>query len=153
MHSDHGDARGGKGPITALTVRLPAADASEVKRIAKRERRSASEVGARIIDEWLRQNRFPLLEFRSVYGERVACIKGRLEVWQVVAVAKNYDYDAEATAQHLELRTDQVRSALDYASVYAEEVESCISEAGAGFEAVRRVLPGAVSVRVGESNA
>lgn len=82
----------------ALTLRLPEEDAEEVRRIAQKERRSVSEVGARIVDEWLRQNRFPLIEFRSINGERVACLKSRLEIWQVIMIGRQYGADATGTS-------------------------------------------------------
>jgi len=126
---------------TALTVRLDDEDAAEVRRIAQRERRSVSEVGARIIDEWLRQNRFSLVEFRSINGERVACIKGRLEVWQVIMIAQQYENEISATAKHLDLRPEQVQSALDYAVAYPEEINAALAENSDGFERLKRFFP------------
>jgi uncharacterized protein (DUF433 family) len=125
----------------SLTLRLPDEDAAEVRRIAQRERRSISEVGARIVDEWLRQNRFPHIEFRSINGERVACIKGRLEVWQVMMVARNHHNDIAKTAAHLDLRPEQVQAALDYAAAYPAEIEAALAENREGFERLKRLLP------------
>ena len=65
-----------------VTVRLPEPTWDELRQIAKRERRSVSEVGARFITEGLREGRFPFIEFRSFNGERHACIKGGPQVWQ-----------------------------------------------------------------------
>ena len=42
-----------------LSVRLADEAAEELKRIARRERRSASEVTGRAVEEWLRMERFP----------------------------------------------------------------------------------------------
>jgi uncharacterized protein (DUF433 family) len=126
---------------TALTVRLPDEDAEEVRRIAKKERRSVSEVGARIVDEWLRLNRFPHIEFRSINGERVPCLKGRLEVWQVIMVAEQYGNDISRTAEHLDLRPDQVQAALDYAAAYRTEIDIVLAENREGFERLKRLLP------------
>lgn len=125
----------------ALTLRLPDEDAAEVRRIAQRERRSVSEVGARIVDEWLRQNRFPHIEFRSINGERVACLKGRLEVWQVMMVAQQYDNDIARTAEHLDLRPEQVQASFDYAAAYPAEIESALAENREGFARLKRLLP------------
>lgn len=126
---------------TSLTLRLTDEDAAEVRRIAQKERRSISEVGARIIDEWLRQNRFPHIEFRSINGERVACLKGRLEVWQVRMVAQQYDNEIARTASHLDLRPEQVQAALDYAAAYPAEIEAALAENREGFERLKRLLP------------
>jgi uncharacterized protein (DUF433 family) len=125
----------------ALTLRLPEEDAAEVRRIAQRERRSISEVAARIVNEWLRQNRFPHIEFRSINGERVACLKGRLEVWQVMMVAPHYANDVAKIAHHLDLRPEQVQAALDYAAAYPTEIEAALAENREGFERLKRLLP------------
>ena len=42
-----------------VTVRLPEPSWEELRQIARRERRSISEVGARFITEGLRASRFP----------------------------------------------------------------------------------------------
>lgn len=125
----------------ALTLRLPDEDAEEVRRIAQKERRSVSEVGARIVDEWLRLNRFPQIEFRSINGERVACIKGRLEVWQVILVAHSYQEDVTRTAEHLNLRPEQVQAALNYYAAYPAEIDAALLENGQGFDRLKRLLP------------
>jgi len=44
-------------------------------------------------------DKFPHIEFRNINGERVACLKGRLEVWQAVMAARRYDEAAKA-AEH-----------------------------------------------------
>ena len=76
-----------------VTLRLPDTAAEEVRRIARNERRSVSDVGARMVEEWLRQNQFAHIEFRAFNAERHACIKERLQVWQVILVAKGYGMD------------------------------------------------------------
>jgi hypothetical protein len=124
-----------------LTLRVPDSDAEEVRRIAKRERRSVNDVGARIVDEWLRSNRFPLVEFRTINGERTACVKGRLEIWQVIMVARGHDDDVAAAAQHLNLRPEQVASALRYYSAHPDEIEQSLSENRQGFERLKQILP------------
>jgi len=125
----------------ALTVRLPDDDAEEVRRIAQKERRSVSEVGARIVDEWLRQNRFPHIEFRAINGERVACLKGRLEIWQVVMVAHGYQLDIAKTAEHLNLKDEQVQAALTYYAAYPAEIDLALRENQQGFERLKRLIP------------
>ena len=98
--------------------------------------------GTRIVDEWLRQNRFPHIEFRTFNGEREACIKERLQVWQVIMVAKSYGMDTDKTAEHLSLRPEQVRSALNYYAAYPEEIDRALADNDRGFERLREMLPG-----------
>ena len=132
----------------ALTLRVPDSDANEVRRIALRERRSVSEVGARILDEWLRMNRFPQIEFRSVQGERTACVKGRLEVWQVILVARHEEYDPARTAEHLRLTIEQAEAAIRYYRTYPAEIDVALAENDEGSERLNRLLPNVETVDV-----
>ena len=124
-----------------LSVRLADEAAEEVKRIARRERRSASEVTGRAVEEWLRMERFPLIEFRSLSGERQACLKGRLPVWQVLMVGKAHAIDVDKTAEHLQLTREQVRSAFDYYAAFGEEIDNLLEDNRQGPERLKRFFP------------
>jgi hypothetical protein len=126
-----------------LTLELSDEEAEEVSRIAREERRSVGEVGARMINEGLRQNRFPYIEFRTILGERVACVKGRLEVWQVMMIARLYTEETIAkTAEHLVLRPEQVQCALDYYAAYPEEIDAALAENDRNdYETLKRRRP------------
>ena len=124
-----------------LSVRLADEAAEEVKRIARRERRSASEVTGRAVEEWLRMERFPLIEFRSLSGDRQACLKGRLPVWQVLLVGKAHGMDVDKTAEHLQLNVEQVRSAFDYYGAFPEEIDGLLEDNRQGPERLKRFFP------------
>ena len=94
-----------------------------------------------MVEEWLRQNRFALIEFRAFGGERHACIKGRLQVWQVIEVAQGYDMDVRKTTEHLELSPEQVESAFQYYHAYPAEVEQALDENKVGYERLKQMLP------------
>lgn len=127
----------------AVTLRLPDETADAVKRIAQRERRSMSDVGAWMIEEWVRQYRFARIEFRSFHGLRQACVRGRLQVWQVIMVARDYEMDVEKTAQHLGLTHEQVESAFQYYSAYPEEIDAALEENDSlDYDTLKRRLPG-----------
>src|SRR5688572_1352004 len=111
-----------------VTMRLPDRTAEVIRRIAQRERRSLSDVSAWMIEEWVRENQFAHIEFRSFNGERQACIKGRLQVWQAIQVAKSYDMNVEETAEHLGLEREQVQAAVHYYEAYPEEIDQRIAE-------------------------
>lgn len=81
------------------------------------------------------------IEFRNISGERVACLKGRLEVWQVIIVAQQYENDIVCTAKHLDLRPEQVQAALDYAAAYPAAIEAALVENREGFERLKRHFP------------
>ena len=124
-----------------LSVRLADEAAEEVKRIARRERRSASEVTGRAVEEWLRMERFPLIEFRSLSGDRQACLKGRLPVWQVLLVGKAHGMEVDKTAAHLQLKVEQVRTAFDYYAAFGEEIDGLLEDNRQGPERLKRFFP------------
>jgi uncharacterized protein (DUF433 family) len=124
-----------------VTVRLPEPSAEELRFIARKEHRSVSEVGARFIEEGMRQNRFPYIEFRSFGGERHACIKGALQVWQVIMVARGYGMDAEKVAPHLCLKLEEVQAAINYYKAYPAEIDQALEENNIGEEGLRRMFP------------
>ena len=124
-----------------VTVRLPEPAAEELRLIARREHRSVSEIGARFIEEGLRQQRFPYIEFRSFNGERHACIRGGLQIWQLIMVAKDFSMDAAKVAAHLDLKPEQVQSGLQYYATYPEEIDRALEENNMGYERLKALLP------------
>jgi len=125
-----------------VTVRVPEETADAMRRIAQKERRSLSDVGARMIEEWVRQNQFAHIEFRSFNGERHACLKERIQVWQVVMVARDYQMNRDQTAMHLGLTNEQIQAALNYYEAFPDEIDMALSENDAmGYEQVKRLLP------------
>lgn len=124
-----------------VTLRLPDGAADALREMARREKRSLNEIGARVIEEWLRQERFAHIEFRTFQGERHACIQGRLQVWQVIMVARGYAMEVDKTAEHLLLKPEQVRSAFCYYEAFPEEIDQTLRENDLGFERLKERLP------------
>ena len=80
-----------------------------------------------ITDEKLRG--FPNIELvRSPTGQVRSRVRGGLDVWQYLLVAREYGWDREQTASHLEEPEHRVREALDYYSVFPEEVDAHLEE-------------------------
>jgi hypothetical protein len=128
---------------TVVTLRLPHATAERLKAHARRAGRSVSEVGARSIEEWLRQQELANIEFRSFGEERFACLTGSLPIWQVILVAQGYDLDPARTAAHFEWPVHRVQAALNYYGAYPAEIDQAIADNRAmTFERLRRILPG-----------
>jgi hypothetical protein len=111
-----------------ITLRVPPETAARLRARARRTDRSISEVGGRAIEEWLRQHEFPHIEFREISGERVACLKGHLELWQFIMIARELDLDATATAVHFQWPEWRARAALDYYAAYPDEIDRAIAE-------------------------
>jgi uncharacterized protein (DUF433 family) len=124
-----------------VTVRLPDPSWEELRQIARREQRSVSEIGARFIKEGLRQSRFASIEFRSFQGERQACIKGGLQVWQLIMVARDFDMEVDKIAYHLDLKPEQVRAGLHYYEAYPEEIDRALDENNMGYDRLKALLP------------
>jgi hypothetical protein len=85
---------------------------------------------------------FGEIEFRSFGGERHACIKGALQVWQLVEVAKECGMDAEKTAAHFEWRVSRVLAGFHYYEAFPEEIDAAIAEnQSMGFEKLKCLFP------------
>lgn len=132
-----------------ISLRLSDATAERLRQFARRSRRSMNEVGATSIEEWLRQNEFSFIEFRTdSSGERHTCLKGRLPIWQLIRVARSFDMDAGQTAQHLSLPLEQVQAGLAYYEAYPEEIDLALEANSQGFDHLRRLLPNLERIEV-----
>jgi uncharacterized protein (DUF433 family) len=125
-----------------ISLRLPDATAERLRTAARRAGRTLNEWGALSLEEWLRQNEFADIEFRSAGGERQACLKGALPVWQVVQVARSYGLDPERTAGHFGWPARRIRAALNYYEAFPAEIDQPIEDGHAMTEtALKRLLP------------
>ena len=126
-----------------VSLRLPDRTAERLKRTARKAGRSVNEVGARSIEEWLRQSELADIEFRSFSGERHACIKGALPVWQLVMVARHYAMDVQKTAAHFGWPPRKVRAGFLYYRAYPGEIDEAIADnQSMSAPQLRRMLPG-----------
>lgn len=125
-----------------ITLRLPEHTAERLQARARRAGRSVSEVGARSIEEWLRQDEFAEIEFRTINGERHACLKRAQPVWQIVMVARELEMDAARIADYFQAPESRIRAALHYYSAFVEEIDSVLAENDAvTFDSLKRMLP------------
>jgi hypothetical protein len=126
-----------------VTLRLPDETAARLEATAKKEGRSLSETGARSIEEWLRQQEFPEIEFRTFNGERHACVKGFMQIWQLVMVARHYGLDVEKTAAYFPIPAQRIQGAFDYYRAYPEEIDRALAENDSWtYERLKESLPG-----------
>ncbi len=125
-----------------ISLRVPDATAERLRTAARRAGRSLNEWGALSLEEWLRQNEFADVEFRSAGGEREACLKGALPVWQIVQVARSYGLDPERTARHFGWPVRRIRAVLNYYEAFPAEIDRAIEDSHAMTEtALKRLLP------------
>jgi hypothetical protein len=111
--------------------------------MAGRLRRSASELGAILVDEGLRRAEFAFIDFRDSAMGRQAYVQGTsLAVWEVVALLREYRDDVLRVAAHLEWPTARVQAAANYAAAFPEEIDTAIAD-NASFDAqkVARLVP------------
>ncbi len=123
-----------------VTVRLPDTAAEELRVIAHREHRSVSEIGARFIDEGLRQQRFHYIEFRSFNGERHACFKGALQIWHSSWSQKAMKWMRRRQRRIL-TSLEKVQAGFQYYEIYPEEIDRALEENDLGYERLKALFP------------
>jgi len=112
-----------------LTVAVSEQLLRELAMKAQQRRRPVPVLALAYIAEGVRMDRYPGIIFRDRAGGRRAGLAGRrLDVWQVMETFRASDSDVEETAAYLQLRPDQVRVAVTYATDYPDEIEAMIDE-------------------------
>ena len=135
-----------------VSLRLPDVTAERLKVTARRAGRSVNEAASRSIEEWLRQEEFASIEFRNFNGERHACLKGALPIWQLILVAQDYGMDAEKTASHFRFPLVKVKAGFHYYEAYPDEIDHAISDNEVmTFDALKRLLPQIETIPISQS--
>lgn len=135
-----------------VSLRLPDETAERLRVSARRTGRTINEAASRSIEEWLRQEEYSDIEFRNFNGERHACLKGALPIWQLIMVAREYKMDAEATASHFRMPLHRVNAAFYYYDAYPKEIDQAISDNNSvTFDTLRRLLPQLEAIPIPQS--
>jgi len=125
-----------------VSLRLPDSTAEWLRSVARRTGHSVNELGARLLEESRRLSEFAEIEFRSFNGERHACIKGNLPIWQLIEVAKNYGMDAPKTAEHFGWPVWRVQAGFHYYEAFPDEIDRAVAEnQSLGYERLKRLFP------------
>jgi len=126
-----------------LSMRLARAQVKKLERYARIYGISAAQAGARLLEEKLREQDFPSIDFRNTSIGRLAFLKGhRLAVWQLAMLAPDYGEDPAAIAGGLSLPEVLVTEALAYANTYRDEIDPIVVEARSiTFEDLKRRIP------------
>ena len=129
-----------------VSMRLPAESGRRLKRMASRHGWTASDAGARLVEEGLRRSEFAFIDFRDSPAGRQAHLQGStLAVWEVVLLLRAYKQEAAAVAGHLGWPEAKVRAAAHYAEAFPDEISAALAENDAvDFKALQRMLPQAV---------
>ena len=134
-------------PTTTLRLRPQLRD--QIARLAKRHRRSFSEVAQDLIDEALRLRTCPGIYFADEPAGREAKISGTgLGIWEVVRDYLEAERDERALRRLFpQLSAAQIQACLLYYSRYPEEIDEAITEnRGLTWDAIRTRL-GALAKR------
>lgn len=129
------------------TLRLRPGLCAEIDRIARRTRRSFSEVTQDLIEEALRMRECPGIYFADEPGGREAKIAGTgLGVWEVIRDYKAAGKNERALLKSFpRLSAAQVKACLLYYSQYPREIDAEIAEnAALTRKAVQAKVPGLV---------
>lgn len=126
-----------------ISMRLPARSGQRLKRMATRHGWTPSEASARLVDEGLIRSEFAFIDFRDSTTGRQAYIQGSsLAVWEVMALADDYDDKVAAVAKHLHWPEAKVVAAFNYAKAFPDEIENSIADNDAmDFQALSHMLP------------
>src|SRR5215203_1746845 len=125
-----------------VSLRSPDETARRLEAIAQELGLSVSEVRAMMIEEWLRQDEFPEIEFRTFNHERHACVKGAMQIWQLIMTAEAWDLDADKTALYFPIPAHRIKGAFDYYRAYPEDIDRALAENRSWtYERIKQVLP------------
>jgi len=128
---------------TVLSLRLPQEERSRLEKLARRTGRTLGELAARMVIEGRRREDFAWIDFRETAAGRMAFLQGtRLQVWWLARLARQSNGDPVAVAEHLGLPLVQVKTALNYAQAFPEEIETSIRDyEETTLEDLKRQLP------------
>ena len=138
-----------------VSLRLPVKSGQRLRRLAGRHGWTASDAGARLVEEGLRRSEFAFIDFRDSAAGRQACLQGSsLAVWEILLLLREYKNDTAGVARHLRWPEAKVRAAVNYAKAYPDEVNQALAEHDAvDFETLSQLLPQAGELIVSEPAA
>ena len=133
-----------------VSLRLKEDEAKRIERLARQFSRSVGATASLLLREKLREEDFPLIEFRSSGVGRQPYLKGhRLAVWEVVYFTRQWSMDAKQYAEHLNLPEWLVEEALAYARAFPDEIEPIVTEVqSTTIEDLRRIVPWIQEIKV-----
>jgi uncharacterized protein (DUF433 family) len=106
------------------TFRLPDELIASLEERARDRGESANALAERLLDEGLRRDAHPLIDFwDSADGRRVMVLGTRLEVGQVVDTWLLSDKSVTETAEYFNLPERLIAAALQYYAAFQEEVD------------------------------
>ncbi|MBK5288452.1 MAG: hypothetical protein JJE46_08290 [Acidimicrobiia bacterium] len=114
---------------TPLSIRFPDDVAERVRSQVATTSEPTSGLVVRLVDEGMRMAEHPGITFRDGPTGRRAGLAGGPDVWEIIAVLRDYATDngknaIRRTAEHLAISEVQVRVAESYFVAYPDEVNA-----------------------------
>ena len=102
---------------------------------------SDSDVYRRVIDEWARLQEHPGIRFVDGPTGRRAALVGGPDVWEIVAAARDFDFDRVRLADTYPwLNPERLDSALRYYEAYPDEIDARIEMNARAAQELEREL-------------
>ncbi len=128
-----------------LSLRITDKMADRLERFARHlgNGMTRSKAGVLLLEEALREAEFAHIEFRDTILGRQAFLKGTgITVWEMIMIARGYDFDATHIAEDYRYSVNIVQTAFNYYKAYKEEIDLAIEDNNIDLEAMKRLLPG-----------
>jgi uncharacterized protein (DUF433 family) len=106
------------------TLRLPPGTRARLTQHARRTGLPERALAQRYLEEGLRHDAHPLIQFLDgPSGRRASTVGSGLDVWEVIATVRDNDGSAEEAAAYLEIPLGLVQAAVAYYGEYRDEID------------------------------
>jgi hypothetical protein len=117
------------------TVRLAPGLRQRLSEWARRAGLPERTLAQRYVEEGLRHDEHPLIQFLDGPSGRRASLLGRgLDVWEVIATVRDNNGSVAEAAEYLQIPVGLVEAAVTYYGEYREEIDSEIARNDAEYE-------------------
>jgi len=111
-----------------FTLRLKPETTESLARHAKRSGTAPRTLAQRYVEEGLRRDDHPLVDFADGPSGRRAKLVGRgLDVWEVIATVRDNDNDLAEASDYLGIPIGLVEAALGYYGAFRDEIDEQIA--------------------------
>ena len=112
------------------SLRIPEKTIKEIEELARASRKDFTTAANELLDEAIKAHRCPGIVFtEGVSGKRARVAGTGIEVWEVIAAYKAVGEKFTRLGKAYHWLTElQLRAALGYYSLYAEEIDALIAE-------------------------
>lgn len=106
------------------TLRLPPGTRARLTQSARRTGLPERALAQRYLEEGLRHDAHPLIQFLDgPTGRRASMVGSGLDVWEVIATVRDNDGSVEEAAAYLEVPFGLVQAAAAYYGEYRDEID------------------------------